>query len=416
MYCLTFSTIVEKIAQILTKISGDFITQRAANGISNGNVPVPILTMPPGRGKRVGRQAEADAVEVGPLEQPGVIGNAALDLILKKISELEGKLAELRPSANNMQNKDASSSVHAASEVESNGNDGIDRQEAASPASANSILAPSEARNLYVVQPSVSKPSFDGKPFANPIAFLKRLKKYIRAVNGIDREIDIALGCITGHARKVMDLYSKGWVSFADFETDFRRTYWTEQIQESVRYRLINSVYSSDSRMTMSEHFAEQVESMQSLTIAFSERDLVNSIMRHYSLDIQRLWFTRTEVVNIMSGANFLRSMEQNIVEKPRGVARGVVGGVTRGGRYNGSSSSRPITATISASTWRGRGGSARGRGYRRGRLGYGSDYNRTTPYRVERDRASTRPAINFVKEGEESTSSKHVGEGQSKN
>lgn len=94
----------------------------------------------------------------------------------------------------------------------------------------------------------------------------------MKGINGAGREIDIALGCITGQARKVMDLYSKkSWITLGDFETDYKRIYWTEQIQESVRYKLIKSVYTGDSGMTTSEHFAENVESMQALTIAFSE-------------------------------------------------------------------------------------------------------------------------------------------------
>lgn len=180
----------------------------------------------------------------------------------------------------------------------------------------------------------------------------------------------------------------------------------------AMRYRLINAVYTNNSGMTMSEHFAEQVESMQSLTIAFSERDLVNAIMRHYATDIQRLWLTRTEEVSIMSGAKFLRSIEQNIVENPKGFARDIVGSGYRGRRYNGSQSTRPVVATITSNRWDNRRGSNRGRGYRQSRSGYRASFNRPALSEVER----ARPAIAFVKEGEGSTLSKNVGEGPSKN
>lgn len=375
--------------------------------------------MPLGRGKRrrvVATEPEAGAGSSTAGERPlqtTTVGNETLELILKKINEFEGKLKELTSINKDTQTSSESDSTRAIMEVD---RDSSVAQGPAGSASTTSILAPSETRNLYVVQPSVTKPSFDGKPFTNPITFLKRLKKYIRAVNGSDRELDIALSCITGHARKVMDLYSKGWITFADFEKDFRSTYWTEQIQESVRYKLIHSVYSKDSGMTMSEHFAEQAESMQSLTIAFSERDLVNSIMRHFAIDIQRLWFTRTDEVSIASGANFLRSLEQNIIEKPMGAPFGTDGRHNRGSRYNRSGSVRPIAATMSANTWQGRGGAIRGRGYRRGRLGYGTNFNRASTPRIEQTRASTRPAIAFVKEGEDSSISKPVGENQTKN
>lgn len=376
--------------------------------------------MSTGRGRRNKRQVDSGRAvnsETEPNEQNEAVESTTLELILKKINEFDRKLQQLGSNPNSVQNESASVSSLETNGVVDNGvNSTINRQESISPASASSSLTPSETRNVYVVQPSVSKPTFDGKPFTNPIAFLKRLKKYIRAVNGSDREIDIALGCITGHARRVMELYSKGWTIFADFEADFRRIYWTEQIQESVRYRLTNAVYANDSGMTMSEHFAEHAESMQSLTIAFSERDIVNSIMRHYAIDIQRLWFTRTEEASIISGVDFLRSIEQNIVERPMGVTRGVVGRNPREGRYNRQPLSRPIVATISTNRWKNRENSTRGRGYRQGRLGYRTSFNRPTASGIEQERPNTRQAITFVKESESAIVSKHTGEGQSKN
>lgn len=340
-------------------------------------------------------------------EQTGNIDNITLQQMSQRMDEFQNTLRQL-------------SAERLNERIESSGNvqnsHQTIRQESISTIASGSV-ANSETRNLYVIQPSVAKPSFDGKPFANPIAFLKRLKKYIREVNGQDREIDIALGCITGHARKLMEMYSRRWNTFSDFEDDFRRTYWTEQIQESVRYRLINTVYTSESAISMSEHFAEYVESMQSLTISFSERDLVNSIMRHYPLDVQRLWFTRAEEPTIMKGANFLRSIEQNVVVGQREIGRYArERGNNQRGRYSRTQTDYPVAATILAERWRGRGGSTRGRAHRRGRIGYGSYSNRNTSRSNVLGEINTRPAITFMKEGEGSTLSTSVREDKTKN
>lgn len=378
-----------------------------------GELPI---EMAGGRGKRSGAQGKVDdnldsRNQSG--EQAGVVGNATLELLLQKMNEFQEKLEQLSSSGSEGRRETAStSSRETAGEASVVSTGGGSQGTTVSTLEVGNATS-STTQNIYVIQPTVSKPTFDGKSLTNPIAFLKRLKKYIKSLNAHDREVDIALECVTGHARKVMELCSKDWVTFADFETDFRRNYWTEQIQESVRYKLINAVYSDDTGITLTEHFAEQVESMQSLTIAFSDRDLVNSIMRHYPIDIQQLWFTKTEEPTIMNGAKFLRSIEQNIVTRRRMNVSNNANRISSRDKYN----RRPITATMSAGVWQNRRGSPRGWGHRRGRGGYSSNYNRTAPPTVRRDGPSpARRAITFVKEVETPSTSKSVEEDKQKN
>lgn len=88
-------------------------------------------------------------------------------------------------------------------------------------------------------------------------------------------------------------------------------------------------------------------------------------------------------------------------------------------GGYNGPPLARPVVATIS--TYRGRvrnnsrNNSTRGRGYYQGRSGYRGNYSRLALTMTEPERGTARPAIAFVKEGESSTSTKHVGGGKTK-
>lgn len=349
--------------------------------------------MAEGRGKRTTRSR---GLGTGRSESgPSTIDNTTLGLLLQKMNEFQEKLELLSPG--NRDNGASSSSRETVSVMSEEG-------------SGSSLTT----RNIFVVQPTVDKPNFNGRSQINPITFLKRVKKYIKSLNAHDRGLDIALECVTGHARQVMELYSKGWATFADFEADFRRNYWTEQIQESVRYKIIRGEYSTDSGVSMSEHFAEQTETMQSLTIAFSERDLVNSIMRHYSVDVQQLWFTRTEEPTIINGANFLRNLEQNIVVRQR--VTSMRNNIFRNNRQD-RRVNQPIAATITTSSYRGVRRSFRGRGYLRGRTGYRTNYNRFATHSPRRDGASMeRPAISFVKETEATNLPKSVGADKQKN
>lgn len=119
-------------------------------------------------------------------------------------------------------------------------------------------------------------------------------------------------------------MYSSNWATLNDFESEFLRIYWSDQRQEAAKYKLINTKYDSCKNLSMSEHFAEQYASVNALTIPFSERDLVNSIIRHFPLDIQKIWFTRTRTgeVSIRAASDFLMNIEENIRPKANTIAQ----------------------------------------------------------------------------------------------
>lgn len=347
------------------------------------------------RGRRVTRSRGLGSVSTENRQEVGAstMDNVTIALLLQKMNEFQDKLEFI--GRENRTSEASTSSRETVSMLSERGNE-------------HSLVN----RNIFVIQPTIDKPNFNGRSQINPITFLKKVKKYIKSLNAHDRGLDIALECVTGHARQVMELYSKGWATFADFEADFRRNYWTEQIQESVRYRIIKGEYPTNSSLSMSEHFAEQTETMQSLTIAFSERDLVNSIMRHYPVDVQQLWFTKTVEPTIINGANFLRNLEQNIVVRQRTNVR-----LDRQNRITG----QPLVATITTNVPRNVRGAFRGRYYKGGRSGYRTNYNRVASYASQNRNFNNyrveRPAIAFVKETEATEPIKSVSaNGQQKN
>lgn len=180
---------------------------------------------------------------------------------------------------------------------------------------ANSQASSSSQTNatVYIGRPNIDKPKFTGRDDLNPIKFLEKLKKYIRAIGGSERALEIAEESLGPPAQNILGIYRDRWVSLEDFEADFLRVYWNERAQEKVRIRLMNSIWDRSKSLTMEEHFAEQIDSARKLTIPLSEKDLVNCVMRHFPADVQRIWFTRGNNVTIFSAAEFLREIEQNV-------------------------------------------------------------------------------------------------------
>lgn len=131
------------------------------------------------------------------------VENSTLELILKKISEFEEKLGQLGSNASLVRSESASGSSYETTEIPNSvNNEIVSGQGLSSLASTSNSVASSETRNIYVVQPSVNKPTFDGRPFNNPITFLKRLKRYLKEINGAGRETDIALIVLQGTRAK----------------------------------------------------------------------------------------------------------------------------------------------------------------------------------------------------------------------
>lgn len=295
--------------------------------------------------------------ETGVSAEP--IGNDGFQLLAGELKEVLKRLSALESATASTQGSSTSSSGHYA--VNTLGQD---------TAATGSDSYERRANNVYVIQPTIEKPNFNGKGDHNPMRFLKRLKRYINSIGAQDRAIDIATDCLSGPALKILELNSKSWVTIEDFETDFRRSYWGDQHQEAARHRLMSTTFDASRKLTMCEHFADQVDTVSSLTIPWSERDIVNCVMRHYPTDVQQLWFTRVGEVTMLTASEFLRNLEQNVLHRtPTGmIGHSNSGGYNDRGRSNNRRGSNYIrgnarAASIEATPNYFNYGSARGRG-----------------------------------------------------
>lgn len=250
-----------------------------------------------------------------------------------------------------------------------------------------SIASGSNSGNIFIVRPAIDKPVFSGRGDTNPMKFLKRFKRYVDSVNGHSRITEIATSCLTGTALKLLEIFSDNWDTLADFERDFQKTFWGQRQQERAKYKFTNSFWNPSSGTTMSEHFAEQIDSVRFLTIPLSECEMVNGVMRHFPTDIQRLWFTKKDIVTIARGVEFLSDMEQNVIYSNEEQWTLDKTNRSSGNRGRGSFK-RGINYINVAPAHRGR-SSHRGRGQYRGRNNYGGNRGRSLPA-IKFERAST--------------------------
>lgn len=229
------------------------------------------------------------------VEETVLLGKVSekVDVLLNKLNKMEGVIT--RKSNESVINDSQDSAVPSTS---TRANDGL--------------------QTVYLLGNTQEKPTYNGS-FANPVSFLKQLKRYLKCINAGDNAIDIALGCIRGPAKRVLELDSNNWKTFNDFEKDFLDTFWGVREQESVRRRLYDSTWDPNGGATMEEYYAEMVELVRDLS-QIDEEAAVNQIMRHYPEHVQMTWFASTGADNFKGGLQFIRKIERNVRRQPHGM------------------------------------------------------------------------------------------------
>ena len=286
-----------------------------------------------GRYDRAGTTSEMSSNQIN--EYPD-----ALRLILDGFEQLKERIGNLENTRNTTPSvEEASTSSLPTSDI----------------ATVSSVVSPTISEQpTYVLLNSCDRPKFTGELGKNPIRFLNSLRSYIKTTNSQNRALEIAKQCLSGGALSILSIYKDKWKTLDDFENSVKEIYWDLTAQERAKSELGRSVYDYRAKISMVQHFCDQFATVEATTIAFSDSEKVNIIMKQFPLWVQRLWFSRQIEVTTISAVNFLRGLENNLTDRGevgprrdnRFVARRQVntivrsqrGGNTRrgrGGRFN---------------------------------------------------------------------------------
>lgn len=246
-----------------------------------------------------------------------------LGSVLERLEKIEQDLVQMRHKRLDNASSSAGSTTNSFGGVLSD--PGISNNSMLS-ANLNTVVGPSVGTGgvgaspaVYVGKPFMEKPRFSGREndLSAPVKFLENLRRYIIAINGTDRALQVAVSCLQEPALSVLDIYRCRWVSLEQFELDFLAVYWNERVQRKLKDKLIQDTWSTSLNLSYEEYFASQVNCAKRLTIPFSERELIDVVLRGLPINIQQLWFSSNRNdISIFSAVEFLRNIEQNVKER----------------------------------------------------------------------------------------------------
>lgn len=166
---------------------------------------------------------------------------------------------------------------------------------------------------IYLIDTAVEKPTFTTET-GNPVRFLRRLERYIKGVSGEDRALEIAVSCVRGQARRIVEFASEQWVTYDDFATGLLKLFWGAKEQEIAKKRLFDSSWDPNGNLSMEGYFVDIVDLVRDLKSPFDEEEIINQIMRHYPQSVQTVWFARAEPADFEIAFEFIRRLEKNVI------------------------------------------------------------------------------------------------------
>ncbi|GLV47882.1 hypothetical protein CBL_21331, partial [Carabus blaptoides fortunei] len=162
-----------------------------------------------------------------------------------------------------------------------------------------------------------AKPKFTDGATMNPVKFLEKLEKYCAKLKiPGDQQLDTATECLAGSALDWADVYKSGWKNFNDFKTDFLRSYWSENEQNKLRYRISTAKWDSRRNDSMMNHLTHYVSQAKLLTSAIPESILVSELIRHFPSNIQSLWMAGNKGSTVTALAEFIQKQESITTSK----------------------------------------------------------------------------------------------------
>lgn len=248
----------------------------------------------------------------------GLVASASEGPIVETVGSASSSVGEgvnIAPVSNNINN-------NLSSNLPGNDNLGMDWKSVALALTAQSYRTT-----------TMEKPSFRSPESQNPVLFLQRLDRFIRAVGASPTQaLDIVKDCLTGPASEWMDMTEGLWTTIEHFKRDFLAFFWSEERQYSERVRLGNLRYSPDRSLTMTEFFLRQVSAYRLFSPPIPEALIISEVMRQLPVSTQSLWAT----VSNRTLTTALEFLERQVS----------ITGKRLRNTYNYASEPKPVTAT----------------------------------------------------------------------
>lgn len=158
-------------------------------------------------------------------------------------------------------------------------------------------------------------PSFGNKKEQHPVRFIEELEGYFEDTGVREpRQLQVAISCLTGIVAEWAEVFRGEWNSFARFRTAFLTEYWSTNRQEEVRRNITMSCWDAKNGK-MSDHYIRQVNRARHLDPPLPEWHLVQTLARHFPLDIERGMVTAKVRTNA-EAIKFLREMDETAARR----------------------------------------------------------------------------------------------------
>lgn len=148
-------------------------------------------------------------------------------------------------------------------------------------------------QTAYTSSQKITQIYFYGDLRTHPKVFLNRLRQYLQTIHSnfiLKQEIQNVL---KAEAEVWYEIIENKFETLEEFENLLLKKYWSEHIQEKVRFDLFNGKYVDDSGISRENYIMRKLYNIKYLEPKLTENEMVKYLSRHFSDDIYNVIITQ---------------------------------------------------------------------------------------------------------------------------
>ena len=155
-----------------------------------------------------------------------------------------------------------------------------------------SMTHPEEHTSSGSLKLTPKNPIYDGR--TSPVKFLEELKDFWTAVRPTRGQTAFIISsCLQGTPRDWWDLVKEEGDDFPQFITKFKRRYWGEETQHSVKTKLEFGSYQAGREGTMTAYAIKMFREARGLAPAPTVQEIIQKLARHFNEEIRSTILSR---------------------------------------------------------------------------------------------------------------------------